>query len=89
MRVPTEKQVALMKRIADVGWENVDGSERSMARRREDLFFVELDEEGSDPAARDFRYVARLTEEGAAFLSRLSGKKLTKEEDGSFLWASE
>jgi hypothetical protein len=86
----TPKQLALMERCADVGWENVDGVDRTAARRRPDLFVVELDEEGSDPAAKDFRYVARLTAEGAAFLARYYfGKKLVEEDDGSFCWARE
>jgi hypothetical protein len=86
----TPKQLALMERCADLGWEDVDGKDRTAARRRPDLFVVELDEEGSDPEAKDFRYVARLTAEGAAFLARhYSWKKLVEEADGSFIWANE
>jgi hypothetical protein len=84
-RPPTILQLAIMRRVARSGWDNVSGPERRSAARRPDLLLVELDEEGSDRFCGDYRYVACLTADGASHLSREHGVVCCKQTDGSYL----
>lgn len=85
MKRPTKLQLSIMQRVASCGWDLVGGGERTSARGRPDLLYVELDWEAGDPEHGDLRYVARLTDEGAAYLKRELKAKLERQDDGSFL----
>lgn len=84
MKRPTELQLSVMQRVATSGWDNVDGAERTSARRRPDLLYVEIDWEAGDPEHGDRRYVARLTDEGAQYLQREFKMRLERDDDGSW-----
>lgn len=80
---PTKKQCELLVRLASHGWDVVYGHEVRFANASS-LLHCEIDWEAGDPEHGDLRKVARLTEEGAAFIEQETGQTLTKMPDGSW-----